>query len=79
MSRFSSIRQALTPKKGGVVLAFLLAFLLEMISRLGRVAIISGLIVLGVVVYALGIAVAHKLGFHPSLIVGGFVPLRRFA
>lgn len=75
MSQFSRLRQALTPKSGSVVLAFFLAFLLEMLARLGRIALFLILVVLGVGLYALGVFVAHKLGFHPSIIVGGFVPL----
>lgn len=67
MSQFSKLKAALTPKSGGTVLAFVLAFLLELLMRLGKIALWVLVIAL---VLGLGVAVvyvAHRFGLQPTV------------
>lgn len=56
MSQLSRLRQALTPKGGGTVLAFALAVILELVMHLGR-------IVLGFLIIVTMLGLAFGLGY----------------
>ena len=61
MSGFSNLRRALTPKSGGVVLAFVLAFLLEMVKTVGQVVTAVFLLIVFFAAIGFGIYGLHHL------------------
>lgn len=62
MSQFSKLKSVLTPKSGGAVTAFVIAFLLELVVRLGKIALFVLIVLLMIGLVAVGVFVGHKLG-----------------
>ena len=60
MSTFSKLKAALTPKNGGALTAFLLAAVLELLMKVGKVGVFL-LIVFGMLsLVVLGVYLGHK-------------------